>query len=302
LLGNNENQILKELGLSNNDKVVIFHADDIGMFQSTIEAYTDLVEFGLLSAASVMTPCPWFPSIVKYNRENFSSKIDLGVHLTLTSEWEGYRWRPLTTSDSMEELIDSYGCFKQDICLNYSKNIVSAIESEFKSQIDLAISQGLDITHIDTHMLTAWHPEFLESYINLGKFYKLPTLLVKNDLFNFFRDINSSIVKQSFEAQQQYTKESTFFPYIDYFYHMPLTGDGDRVDQIKNILVSLPPGLTHFTIHPAKDTAELRAVTDDWPSRVADYEAFMSNRLKKIVKECGIYVCGYRNILNILRG
>lgn len=298
---NSQNIALKELGFSNKDKVVIFHADDVGMFHSTVDAYIDLVEFGLLSSASVMTTCPWFPAIAKYSRDNSLPSIDLGVHLTLTSEWENYRWKPISTGDSMLELIDNDGYFKPELCLNYSKNIGTSIDREFKLQIELAVSLGIDITHIDTHMLTAWHPSFLESYIKLGQTYNLPTLLVKNDLFNFFRNIDSSIVRQSFEAQQ-HIEESKYFPLIDNFYHMPLDNPEDRVEQIENILKSLPNGITHFTIHPAKDSAELRAVADDWPSRVADYEAFLSKRLKRFVKESGIHVIGYRTLLNLLSG
>jgi len=296
---NSQNTVLKELGFSNKDRVVIFHADDVGMFHSTVDAYIDLVDFGLLSSASVMTPCPWFHAIAKYSLDNSLSSIDLGVHLTLTSEWENYRWKPISTGDSMLELIDDNGYFKPELRLNYSKTIGESIDREFKLQIELAKSFGIDITHIDTHMLTAWHPDFLESYIKLGQNYKLPTLLVKNDLFNFFKNINSSIVRKSFKVQQN-VEELKYFPLIDNFYHMPLDHSDNRVEQIENILVSLPNGITHFTIHPAKDSAELRAVADDWPSRVADYEAFMSNRLKQVVTKCGIHVIGYRTLLNLI--
>src|SRR5580765_7001185 len=101
------NPTLKRLGFASQDRVVLIHADDIGMSQSTIGALADVMEFGLVSSASVMVPCPWFPTAAAWSREH--PDADIGVHLVLTSEWEHYRWRPVSTLDRASGLIDEEG-------------------------------------------------------------------------------------------------------------------------------------------------------------------------------------------------
>ena len=87
------NPVLKKLGFGKDDRVVIIHTDDIGMCQASIAAFADLVEFGLISSGATMVPCSWFPSVAAYCRDHPAA--DMGVHLTLTSEWERCKWRPL---------------------------------------------------------------------------------------------------------------------------------------------------------------------------------------------------------------
>ncbi len=89
------NPALERLGFGPADRVVIFHADDVGMCHGANVAFLELSRRGLISCGSVMAPCPWFPEAADLARQQ--PKLDLGVHLTLTSEWDHYRWRPLST-------------------------------------------------------------------------------------------------------------------------------------------------------------------------------------------------------------
>jgi predicted glycoside hydrolase/deacetylase ChbG (UPF0249 family) len=105
----NPNPLLKKPGLADDDRLVILHADDVGMCQASLTAFADLVEFGLVSSGATMVPCPWFPAVAAYCREH--PGVDLGVHLTLTSEWDTYRWGPLSTRDPASGLLDGEGYF-----------------------------------------------------------------------------------------------------------------------------------------------------------------------------------------------
>jgi len=106
------NPYLHKLGFSNTDRVVILHADDIGMCQGSVSAYADLLDFGLLSSAAMMTPCSWFPAAVNtYHQRQDTLQLDVGVHLTLNSEWTNYRWRPISTCDPGSGLLDAAGYF-----------------------------------------------------------------------------------------------------------------------------------------------------------------------------------------------
>ena len=101
------NPALSRLGFSSNDRVVILHADDIGMCRSTLAAYQDLLEFGLVSSAAAIATSSWFPATAAFCRAH--PEVDMGVHLTLTSEWQSYRWGPLASRDPATGLLDDEG-------------------------------------------------------------------------------------------------------------------------------------------------------------------------------------------------
>ena len=103
------NPVLKKLGFSNDDRVIIIHTDDIGMCQASVDAFADLVDFGLISSGAVMVPCPWFLEAAKFAVAH--PEADLGAHMTLTSEWETYRWGPVSTRDPETGLMDEEGFF-----------------------------------------------------------------------------------------------------------------------------------------------------------------------------------------------
>src|SRR4030043_269782 len=146
------NPILKKLGFANNDRLVIIHTDDIGMCHASVQAYSELVDFGLISSAATMVPCSWFPQVALFCRQN--AKVDMGVHLTLTSEWNTYRWSPISTHRLESGLIDSEGYFHRRSEDVQTSGDPEAVQIELQAQLDRAISAGISITHLDTHMLT----------------------------------------------------------------------------------------------------------------------------------------------------
>ena len=90
-------------------------------------------------------------------------------------------------------------------------------------------------------------------------------------------------------------------PMLDGILAMPLDHDRDHIEAAKRLLGGLPIGITHFLFHPSVDTPELRALAPDWPARVANYNAFMSDELKKFLGGEDIKVIGYRAIRNAMR-
>ena len=120
-----------------------------------------------------MVPCPWFREIADQPAADF----DLGVHLTLTSEWPHYRWAPISTVSRASGLIDPDGYFWRT-CLDLRAHVVpAAAEIEMRAQIERALQAGIDVTHLDTHMGAALVPELAEIYVRLGREYRLPRLL-----------------------------------------------------------------------------------------------------------------------------
>ena len=102
-------------------------------------------------------------------------------------------------------------------------------------------------------------------------------------------------------AQAVHELEAGGMPLVDFATMLPLDRPEDRVDQAKWMFGELPAGLTHFVLHPAVDTPELRAITPDWPSRVADYVAFTSRDLREYVRQSGVQIIGYRELRELIR-
>jgi hypothetical protein len=99
------------------------------------------------------------------------------------------------------------------------------------------------------------------------------------------------------------TLEEMGIPLLDNIRDLPLNGDPTtRLEQAKQAFEGLPSGITHFIIHPSKDTPELRAITSDWPCRVADYQTFLRNDLKDYIRNIGVHIIGYRGLKDLMPG
>lgn len=293
------NPLLRALGLGPRDRAVIFHVDDIGMCQATLPALEELLNFGLVSSASIMAPCAWFPAAAAWARAH--PDADLGVHLTLTSEWEAYRWGPLTTRDPASGLIDQEGYFPRDVASVHARAEPTAALTELAAQIERALAAGIDATHIDTHMGAVAHPKFMAGYVELARRYALPPMICRLDEAGW-RAAGLSPDVARYAAAMVRQLEALGLPLLDHLVMLPLDQPHDRVALAQQLLRALPPGITHFIIHAACDTPEQRAIASDWPSRVADYEAFLSRELRDWVRDQGITVIGYRAIRDIMRG
>ncbi|RJF75198.1 ChbG/HpnK family deacetylase [Deinococcus cavernae] len=125
--------------------------DDLGMAESTVSAYHALLDAGLLSAASVMMPCSWSPGAITAASSRPGS--DVGVHLTLNSEWETCRWRPLLGSQAAE-LVDGESFLHRRV-EDARRAGADVVARETRLQLEAALGAGLDVTHLDTHRTAA---------------------------------------------------------------------------------------------------------------------------------------------------
>jgi hypothetical protein len=291
--------LAERLGFAPDDRVAVIHTDDIGMCQATVSAFTDLIDFGLISSGAVMVPCPWFPQVAAYCRQH--PRVDLGVHLTLTSEYDGYRWGPISTRDPASGLIDEEGYFHRRSEEVQEHSDAAAVQLELQAQVARALAAGIDVTHVDTHMGTVAHPKFVLAYVQLAMQYGLPAMIPRLDEAGW-RKMGMDGEMAAFAAQLVQQLEAQRLPLLDHMAALPLDQPADRVERAKKTLDSLPPGLSHFIIHPAHDTPELRAIAPSWQSRVADYQAFTSGELRDYVENSGVQVIGYRTLRELMPG
>lgn len=296
--------VLEKLGFSKNDRVVVFHADDIGMCEASLAAYRDLLAHSPLSSASTMVPCGWFAGTARFCREQAKNpRLDMGVHLTLTSEWDVMRWGPVSPAGNLHSLLDKEGYFPRTSAAVQERADVEAVKTELQEQIRRAKAAGIDITHIDNHMGSLSHPRFIQLYIDLGFEHQAPVFVV---------DVSyEALVELGYDEEPAGQIASYFdsvkeqgMPLFTDWHMMPLDDKlsaSERLAHAQEAIKSFEPGLHYFIIHPAKDTPELRALAPDWQARVGDYNLFMSEEWGQFVEESGVKVIGMKE-LGIVNG
>ncbi len=286
------NPVLRQLGLAATDRVVVIHADDLGMCQATLPAFVDLLAGGLVSSGSVMVPCPWFPQTTALLRDHPTA--DVGLHVTLTSEWAAYRWGPLTTRDPASGLVDQDGYFPRDTGTLWQHIDMAAACTEMQAQVARAHQVGLEFTHLDSHMFAHFEPRLLPQYVALGFAEAVPAFVVRHWSYSGQEALQIARWIQHWEEQGM--------PIFDHVTGSPpATWQEDRVQQAKRLFDAVSPGLTCFLVHAACDTPELRAMAPDWPFRVADHVAFQSAELGNYIRQTGIQVIGYRALRDVMR-
>jgi predicted glycoside hydrolase/deacetylase ChbG (UPF0249 family) len=294
------NPFLKKLGFSSNDRVAIVHADDIGAYQASLPAIEDLFEAGLVSSCATMVPCSWFPAVAEWARR--TPAADIGVHATLTAEYRAYRWGPISTRDPASGLLDDEGYLHRTRPAVMAAGDPVAVAAEHRAQLDRALTAGIDVTHIDSHMGASFSPAFLPGYLAAGAAAGVPNFVPRLSSQSMVGPATAEEWAEQRTAFQQELEEQGL-PLVDFFDFLPLDRHEDRVTSAKALFDSLPAGLSYVILHPALDTPELRAVTpEDWQARVADYAAFCSAELRAHVRDIGVQVIGWRTVRDAMRG
>jgi predicted glycoside hydrolase/deacetylase ChbG (UPF0249 family) len=275
------------LGYPKDAKLLIIHADDLGVSHSENAASISAMEKGSVNSASVMVPCPWFPEIAAY--AHLHPEKDFGLHLTITSEWKNYRWGPVTPAAKVPGLVNRNGFLYSSDDSVVQKASPTEVEEEIRNQVKRSIQFGMDPTHLDAHMYALHHSlGFLKAYLKVGHEFNIPVFIprelesslhIKLDTVVSRRDV---IVDTIFTQQDEDYKAGT-----NNFY---TTG-----------LKNLKPGLTYLIIHTAYDDDEMRAVTigyDGWGAawRQKDYDFFTSPQCAQLLKDNKIYVVTWREI------
>ncbi len=281
------------LGREPEQRMLILHADDVGMCEASVSAFEELIETGTVSSGSVMTACPWFPAVAQYCARNPTA--DVGVHLTLTSEWHSYRWGPVSTLGRANGLVDSAGYLHagRDKLAEFAT--APPVCAEMHAQIERALAGGIDVTHIDAHMFACLWPPLLPVYLDLAREYQLPALVWQSawDDIAFPRDRGRS--------GPAILNDSGFIP-LDRAILLDSTRPAERPVQLRETIQRLPAGITHLLVHPSTDTPELRRITPQgWRNRVADYDALRDPGLLDFIRASGVELIGYGALRTALR-
>lgn len=266
------------------DRAIVLHVDDLGASHGANQAFLELGALGLVTCGSVMAPAPWFPEIATAAREH--PDLDIGVHLTLTSEWDVCRWAPISTASQASGLIDPDGYFWRDLESLRRHLVPEAAEMEMRAQIERAIAAGIRPTHVDAHMAAAMLPELLDAQIRLGREYGLLPILP--------RSITWAPDSVAYRAAIS-RLDRTGAPVFDHCRGTLPVSPCDLATRWRATLSDLPSGVTHFALHCTApgDFASMAPGHAAW--RYAEYELFRSGFVRDTCAEENIEVIGTRN-------
>lgn len=274
------------LGYPPEARLLIINADDFGMSHNTNLAIFEAFERGVLTSATLMMPTAWVKEAVDWAREHPDANV--GVHLTLTSEWRRYKWGPVAGRDKVPGILDPDGYMWPDCEPVWEHATPAEAEIECRAQIDLARKMGLDPTHIDAHMGTMQlHPLFWEVYLKLSQEYKLPQRQASSAMYAMFG---------APDRKQQEREAGVLGP--DVLIHgVPLPPDPAQLGEAyNNILRNLKPGLTELYLHPALDGPEMQSISGSHQRRHADYEWLINPATRALIDELGIKLISYREL------
>jgi Uncharacterized protein conserved in bacteria len=262
---------------------LIVRADDIGMSHASnigvIKSYTD----GITKSAELMVVTPWLPEAVKMLNEH--PGLDVGLHSAFTSEWETMKWRPLTHCPS---LTDENGYFfpavfpnpnypGKSLMENKDKIKITEFEAEFRAQIELAKKLIPGITHISGHMMWAIvSPEIAASANRIATEYGI---------------INT-------DSQDEMKKMG-----VEGFPMAWGVKPEEREAKFIEALGKLEKGKTYlFVEHPAVGGEEMKGIFHIGYENVSEdrqsvLDLFTSDRVKNIIKEKGIELVSYGQLI-----
>ena len=265
---------------------LIIHADDAGMSHSVNVATIEAMEKGIVTSTSILVPCAWFGEFAAYARKH--PERDYGIHLTLTSEWELYRWGPVAPRDKVPSLVDKDGYLWRDNGPVDAHVKLNEVEIELRAQIERARHFGVRLSHLDTHMGTLLsRPDLLELYVNLAIEYKLPIM--------FTRQATSPRLQLAYPGLRGHGQQ--MLDVLDH-HHLPVLSSvlmlyqgGEHEARKRRYLTAfetLPPGVNEVIVHCGVAGPELDAITTSAPLRDSDRRLVTDPEVKAQLERLGI--------------
>lgn len=271
---------------------LIVHADDAGMSHSVNLATIEGMEKGIVTSTSILVPCPWFIEFAAYARQH--PDRDYGIHLTLTSEFEPYRWGPVSPRDQVPSLVDKDGFLWRDNGPVDAHVKLNEAEIELRAQIERARQFGVPLSHLDTHMGTLLsRPDLLELYVNLAIEYNLPIMFTRqatNPTMQLAYPALRGRGQQLLDALDQH-----HLPVLSSVLMLYQKGEHEsRKRRYLNAFEMLPSGVNEVIVHCGIDNAELSAITSSSTLRDSDRRLVTDPEVKSHLDRLGITLTNWK--------
>jgi predicted glycoside hydrolase/deacetylase ChbG (UPF0249 family) len=267
-------------------KYLIVHADDLGLDIEVNRAICSLFDTGAISSTSVMVPCRAFANAAQAIAAH--PEWDVGIHLTLTSEWPSQRLRPVTDSKYVGSLVGPDGYLFPDRRTLVAAARPEEVIIECLSQIEMAKKAGIHPTHLDSHMLVLFKTRSLyDALAEVASQVSLPYLSIGGE--------------RSFPAGRHAILAKRFQTFYQLIPRVPVE---KWLAAYLFVIAAAKPGANHLIVHPGFDTPELRLLTGDigpWGAawRQRDFDALDSREFREAIERASIKKIGWRNLTEL---
>jgi len=285
------------------DKYLIINADDFGMCHAANAATMDLFAKGGITSATIMTPCGWAPEALRFAKEH--PEYAIGVHITFTSEWTKYCWRPVSASPC-PSLRDHRG-YMHFHCDDFERNAKEAdVEEEMIAQIEFARKFGFEPSHCDNHMGAIYGLEGMQCFLptmfkvcaKYGYPFRLPTVSEKTETI-----IGTQVDERlaSLMMAMKAVADGYGVPVLDHLWEHSWNGpQSESYENFREYMLerfrNCPDGFVETYIHPSVDCDELRNTTSVPFRRIWEYRLFGDPATRQHIEACGIKLINYRDL------
>jgi predicted glycoside hydrolase/deacetylase ChbG (UPF0249 family) len=283
--------LAEKLGFAADAKLLIVHADDIGLARSVNVASAKAFADGAITSGSVMVPSPWFSDFAAYYREH--QPLDVGIHLTLTAEWEHYKWGGVSPATEIPSLLDEHGHLYPTVEAVAQHADPGEVEREMRAQIERALALGVRPTHLDTHMGTMLVvPALVPVYFKLGREFGLPLLIPRSWLESAPAEYRAAIAAEHV--------------LLDGLYMMNAADPAKSWSEAyREMIAAMGPGLNELIVHLALDDTEMQGITVGHPDfgsawRQRDLDFVTSREFRDLLEAHAIRLVTWDQIRQVM--
>lgn len=284
----------ERLGFPKDKRVLILHADDVGLCREANQAAQHYFSANQIQSASVMMPCPQAEAFLKWYQANPGR--DIGLHITLTSEWKTYRWGTVSPAEAVPGLLDPDGKMWRDVPNVVRHATPEEINQEIRAQIEKFLAQGVRPGHLDTHMGTVYATvDFAKVYLQIAMEYGIPAMAIEftPPVVEHFRGEGYPITDEMIKFAASYT-----LPKLDDFRSVASAKTyADKKQKFFELVRSLRPGITEIIFHPSVESDSLKQITNSWQQRVWEAQMFSDPEVLEFLAEEGVLFTNWKEMM-----
>lgn len=287
----------ERLGYPADKKVLILYADGAGLVYESNRAAQDALKAGQVQSVGLMMPAPWGLDFARQADAEKMSKHDIGLALTLTSEYANYRWKPVSSDNQVPSLVDADGYLWQTVTQVASSVKTDEVDREIHAQIDRARTAGFEPSHLAPHMgALVWRPDLLAVYLQAAHKRWIPAVVVEltPERIKSFRERGYPLSDEVIQLIAKYP-----LPKLDDLrFSPPGNSYEQKRERMFQLIKTLPPGLTQIVFHPAAGGDALKQITRNWQDRVWDAQLLADPELKELLQQEGVVLTNWKEIMH----
>lgn len=275
------------LGYPASARLLILHADDVGMTLGVNRASVSALQNGTVSSLSLLAPAPFIEDAVRSLAP--LTGADVGVHLTLTSDSDAMHWYPAAGGSRVPDLLDTLGRLPRQA---RTAAPVAQLEAELDAQIERVRALGVSLTHLDAHQGALFFSgaEVFAAFRRVAKRACLPIP-----------------VPSTYFAQYPYLRDAIadgHIPINDMIGIPPSVTPEAWRSFYTDLMRDLRPGVTVLLLHLGEDTPDERTHFrghDGWDAawRARDLGAISDPAFRRAMRDAGVRLVTWREVAQL---